>query len=328
MGRQFRLSLILAISSALLLLSTAIKVPSIAAAAAPAPAIDLSAVKSHLAKLQEVATANGGNRAHGRPGHQASVDYFKAQLEAAGFTITVQEVRFWNFAGFNLIADWPGGDPDRVLMVGSHLDSVVRGPGINDNGSGAAALLEVAKAVAATRFTPATHLRFAWWTAEELALEGSISYVSGLSEAERAKIKAYLNFDMIASPNPGYFVYDGDDSAHSGAGPGPAGSAEIENVFRDYFAGIGVSMEDKDFDGRSDYVQFIKAGIPAGGTFSGSDKVKSTEQAAKWGGTVGMKFDPCYHQACDTSANIDDVALGRNTGAIAHAVWTLAQRTG
>jgi aminopeptidase S len=244
MRRRPRISLILAVGSAFLVMFTAVKVPSIAASAAPAPTIELTAVKSHLAKLQEIATANGGNRAHGRPGQQASTEYFKAQLEAAGFAVTVQEVKFWNFTGFNLIADWPGSDPNRVLMAGAHLDSVPAGPGINDNGSGAAALLETAKAVAATRFTPVTQLRFAWWTGEEMGREGSNTYVFSLADAERAKIKAYLNFDMIASPNGGYFVHDGDDSAHAGAGPGPTGSAEIENLFRDYFTGIGVSSED------------------------------------------------------------------------------------
>ena len=105
--------------------------------------------------------------------------------------------------GYNLIADWPGGDPDQVLMTGAHLDSVTAGPGINDNGSGSAAILEVALAVAATGYQPGKHLRFGWWGAEELGLRGSRFYVNALPATERAKITGYLNLDMVGSPNPG-----------------------------------------------------------------------------------------------------------------------------
>ncbi|HEU4424495.1 MAG TPA: M20/M25/M40 family metallo-hydrolase [Pilimelia sp.] len=298
--------------------------PTPTAQALAAPNIPLAAVKAHLTQLQNIATSNGGNRAHGRPGYQASVNYIKAQLDAVGYTTTVQSFVYNGATGFNVIADWPGGDPNQVLMTGAHLDSVTAGPGINDNGSGSAAILEVAKAVASTGFTPQKHLRFAWWGAEELGLRGSRFYVNNLPTTERAKIKGYLNFDMVGSPNAGYFVYDGDDSAGTGAGPGPAGSTEIEAVIRQHFTAIGVPMEDTDFDGRSDYGPFIAVGIAAGGTFTGAERSKTSAQAAKWGGTAGQAFDVCYHRSCDTSANINDPALDRNADAIAHAVWTLA----
>ncbi len=298
--------------------------PTPAATLLAAPDIPLAGVKAHLIQLQSIATANGGNRAHGRTGYRASLDYIQAQLNAVGFTTTVQSFVTSGATGFNLIADWPGGDPNQVLMVGAHLDSVAAGPGINDNGSGSAAILEVAKAVPASGFTPQKHLRFAWWGAEELGLRGSQFYVSNLPAAERARIKGYLNFDMVGSPNAGYFVYDGDNSAGTGAGPGPAGSTEIEAVIRQHFTSIGVPMEDTDFDGRSDYGPFISVGIAAGGTFTGAEGTKSSAQATKWGGTAGQAFDPCYHRACDTSTNINDTALNRNADAIAHAVWTLS----
>ena len=300
-----------------------------AAAAPPAgraapPDIAVSAVTAHLQQLQAIATANGGNRAHGRPGYRASLDYVKARLDAAGYRTTVQPFTVSGATGYNLIADWPGGDPNRILMTGSHLDSVSAGPGINDNGSGSAAVLEVALTVARTGYAPARHLRFAWWGAEELGLRGSRFYVANLPAAERARIKAYYNFDMVGSPNPGYFVYDGDNSDGTGAGPGPAGSAELEKVLETYFRSIGVPTEGTDFDGRSDYGPFISAGIAAGGTFTGAERRKSTAQAGKWGGTAGVAFDRCYHRACDTVANIDETALDRNADAIAYAVWTVS----
>ena len=292
--------------------------------AAAAPDIPLANVKAHLARFQAIAEANGGDRAHGRPGYRASLDYVKGALDAAGFETTVQSFDYLGTTGYNLIADWPGGDPDQVLMVGAHLDGVRAGPGINDNGSGSAAVLETALAVARSGYRPAKHLRFAWWGAEELGLVGSGRYVSSLSSADLARITGYLNYDMIGSLNAGYFVYDGDDSDGVGSGPGPDGSAEIESVINAYFAGIGVPTRGTDFDGRSDYGPFIRAGIPAGGTFTGAEGRKTTEQARLWGGQAGVAFDRCYHASCDTTANIDDTALDRNADSIAHTVWTLA----
>ncbi|MFJ7234479.1 M28 family metallopeptidase [Streptomyces tendae] len=286
--------------------------PAAGATAAAAPDIPIANVKAHLSQLQSIATANGGNRAHGRAGYQASLNYVKAKLDAAGFTTRVQQFTASGRTGYNLIADWPGGDANQVVMAGSHLDSVTSGPGINDNGSGSSAVLETALAVARSDYRPTKHLRFAWWGAEELGLVGSRYYVNSLGSAERAKISGYLNFDMIGSPNPGYFVYDDDPT--------------IEKTFKDYYAGLGIPTEiETEGDGRSDHAPFKNAGVPVGGLFSGADYRKTSAQAAKWGGTVGQPFDRCYHSSCDTTANIDDTALDRNSDAIAYAVWELSQ---
>ncbi|MFH0178264.1 M28 family metallopeptidase [Streptomyces cacaoi] len=280
-------------------------------AIAAAPDIPVANVKAHLTQLQSIATANGGNRAHGRTGYKASLDYVKAKLDAAGYTTTIQQFTSSGRTGYNLVADWPGGDTGQVLMAGSHLDSVTAGAGINDNGSGSAAVLETALAVSRAGYQPTKHLRFAWWGAEELGMVGSRYYVNNLSAANRARISGYLNFDMIGSPNPGYFVYDDD----------PA----IEKTFKDYFTGLGVPTEiETEGDGRSDHAPFKSAGVPVGGLFSGADYLKTAAQAAKWGGTAGRAFDRCYHSSCDTTTNINDTALDRNADALAYAVWTLS----
>ncbi|GHA65162.1 M28 family metallopeptidase [Streptomyces termitum] len=282
--------------------------------ATAAPDIPLANVKQHLADLQSIATANGGNRAHGRTGYKASIDFVKAKLDAAGYTTTLQTFTSSGATGYNLIADWPGGDPNQVLMAGSHLDSVTSGAGINDNGSGSAAVLETALAVSRAGYQPSKHLRFAWWGAEELGLIGSKYYVNNLASTERAKVKGYLNFDMIGSPNPGYFVYDDDPT--------------IEQTFKTYYAGLGVPTEiETEGDGRSDHAPFKNAGIPVGGLFSGADYVKTSAQAQKWGGTAGQSFDRCYHSSCDTTANINDTALDRNSDAVAYAIWALSGTT-
>ncbi|MGP3687850.1 M28 family metallopeptidase [Streptomyces sp. IBSNAI002] len=292
----------------------ALAAPTAVAAAPTPPDIPLANVKAHLTQLSTIAANNGGNRAHGRTGYKASIDYVKAKLDAAGFTTTLQTFTSSGATGYNLIADWPGGDPNSVLMAGAHLDSVSSGAGINDNGSGSAAVLETALAVSRAGLQPTKHLRFGWWGAEELGLVGSKYYVNNLPAAERAKFSGYLNFDMIGSPNPGYFVYDDDPT--------------IEQTFKNYYAGLGVPTEiETEGDGRSDHASFKNVGIPVGGLFTGASNSKSSAQAQKWGGTAGQAFDRCYHSSCDNTANINDTALDRNSDAVAYAIWTLGAAT-
>ncbi|MFF9869735.1 M28 family metallopeptidase [Streptomyces sp. NPDC013953] len=303
----------LAVAGLLATASPSVSAPATAGTAA-APDIPIANVKAHLSQFQSIAGANGGNRAHGRSGYKASIDYVKGKLDAAGFTTTVQQFTYNGTTGYNLVADWPGGDANQVLMAGAHLDSVSSGAGINDNGSGSAAVLETALAVSRAQFKPAKHLRFAWWGAEELGLVGSKYYVNNLPTTERAKVAGYLNFDMIGSPNPGYFVYDDDPT--------------IEKTFKDYFAGLGVPTEiETEGDGRSDHASFKNVGIPVGGLFTGASRTKTSAQAQKWGGTAGQAFDRCYHSSCDSTSNINDTALDRNSDAVAHAIWTLSAGT-
>ncbi|HEX8865085.1 MAG TPA: M20/M25/M40 family metallo-hydrolase, partial [Lentzea sp.] len=193
-----------------------------------------------------------------------------------------------------------------------------RGPGINDNGSGSASILEVALQMKATNFKPTKHVRFGWWGAEELGLVGSKAYVRSLASADKSKIKAYLNFDMTASPNPGYFVYNGREQGS------PAGSVALQQKLEAAFAAINVKTELTDVDGRSDHAAFAAAGIPTSGTYAGGDETKTSAQVAKWGGTAGQYFDRCYHQSCDTSSNINATALDRHADVIASTLWGLA----
>jgi aminopeptidase Y len=225
----------------------------------------------------------------------------------------------------NVLAESTGGDPNNVVMVGAHLDSVNAGPGINDNGSGSAAILETARQM--SKVKPRNKVRFALWGAEESGLVGSTYYVNSLADADRSKIALYLNFDMIGSPNHVFFVYDGDDSDAVGAGPGPGGSDQIEKTFERFYSERGIPFKGTDFSGRSDYGPFIAAGIPAGGLFTGAEGIKSAAEAAAWGGTAGIAYDPCYHQACDTYANSNDDALDMNSDGVAFATLQYAQNT-
>jgi Zn-dependent M28 family amino/carboxypeptidase len=225
----------------------------------------------------------------------------------------------------NVIAELPGQNAGNVVMAGAHLDSVQRGPGINDNGSGSAVLLEVAQQLGKLR--PQNTLRFAWWGAEESGLIGSTAYVNGLSAAERDRIALYLNFDMVGSPNYIFMTYDGDESGFPAPVVVPPGSVQIEKVFESFYTYAGQPYDDAEFSGRSDYQAFILNGIPAGGLFTGAEVVKTPEQQAIWGGTAGAQYDPCYHLACDTYDNVSLKALDVNSDAVAFAVLTYAYST-
>jgi Zn-dependent M28 family amino/carboxypeptidase len=225
----------------------------------------------------------------------------------------------------NVIADYPGGRTDRTLIVGAHLDSVPEGPGINDNGSGTAGILEIALQMKKLGIQPTNHVRFAFWGAEESGPPqwGSQHYVDQLGQPDQPQLEdiaLYLNFDMIGSPNYVRFVYDGDSQ-----GPDP-GSEQIEQVFLAYFASQNLATEPTPLDGRSDYQAFLNAGIPAGGLISGADGIKTPEQAAIYGGTAGEPYDPCYHKACDTIDNLNQKSIEQLADGAAHATLTFAQR--
>ncbi|MET9598004.1 MULTISPECIES: M28 family metallopeptidase [unclassified Streptomyces] len=234
-------------------------------------------------------------------------------------TLDIRELRE-NRKTFNVIAETKGGDENNTVFLGAHLDSVAAGPGINDNGSGSAGILQVAQRLASEQKKVKNKVKFAWWSAEEFGLLGSEAYVAGLTDAQKKQIKLYLNFDMIASPNAAYFVYDGDDSDATGAGPGPAGSAQLEKGITDFLDSKKIPHEGTDFSGRSDYGPFIEVGIPSGGTFTGAEGIKTPEQAAKFGGQAGVAYDVNYHGKGDDITNIDQKALDINVDVIADAV--------
>jgi Zn-dependent M28 family amino/carboxypeptidase len=225
----------------------------------------------------------------------------------------------------NVLAEKTGTNDGNVVMAGAHLDSVLAGPGINDNGSGSAALLEVAEQLAKHR--PQNTLRFAWWGAEESGLVGSTNYVNGLSQGEKDRIALYLNFDMVGSPNYIFMTQDADQSSFVAPVAVPDGSVAIEDLFESFYTMQGEPYDDAAFDGRSDYQAFIVNNIPAGGLFTGAEVQKTAEQQAIWGGTVGAQFDPCYHAACDTFANNNDHALAVNADSIGFAMLTYAYST-
>jgi Zn-dependent M28 family amino/carboxypeptidase len=235
-------------------------------------------------------------------------------------TETLNEVRETS----NVLADSPWGNARRTVVLGAHLDSVLEGPGINDNGSGTGTLLEIAEELDELDARTRNHIRFAFWGAEEAGLFGSQFYVDSLSARQVRNIEAYLNFDMVGSPNYVRFVFDGNGS-DTGI-KGPQGSGLIERIFNRFYERHGLETDPTALDGRSDYVAFAAVGIPVGGMFSGAEGIKTEEQAEVYGGQAGVAYDPCYHEACDTIDNVNRRAINQFSNGTAHALWMLATR--
>ncbi|WP_433219735.1 M28 family peptidase [Dactylosporangium sp. CS-047395] len=277
-------------------------------ALAAAPDIAVANVQAHLAQLGTIASSNGGTRRSGTAGYTASVAYIKGKLQAAGYTVAEQTCTSCTYRANNLIADWPGGPSDQITMFGAHLDSVAAGPGINDNGSGSATLLENALVLAQQHPTMSRHVRFAWWAGEEQGLQGSAFYANALTSTQRTQIKAYYNFDMVGSTNGGYFI---NHITSSAAVPMKA-----------YWDSLGLQPEENtEGAGRSDDYSFERVGIPTSGYAAGASARKTSAQAAKWGGTANSAYDSCYHQACDTTSNINATLLNRAADGVASTIW-------
>ncbi len=217
----------------------------------------------------------------------------------------------------NVIAELPGGDPAHVVMLGGHLDSVVDGPGINDNGTGTMAILEIARELVKLRPDGAPwKVRIAFWTGEEIGLLGSFAYVGGLTPEAVASIEAYLNLDMVGSPNAVREIYD------TGGTLRPIAGGVIQELLRQALADAGLASKIVDIGGASDHLPFDREQIVVGGLFSGASELKTDEEAGLFGGTAGAPTDPCYHLACDTAANVDREVLEQLAKA---AAWTLGR---
>ncbi|GAB7348936.1 hypothetical protein MBLNU459_g7622t1 [Dothideomycetes sp. NU459] len=216
----------------------------------------------------------------------------------------------------NIIAQTAGGDPDNCVMLGGHSDSVAEGPGINDDGSGSLSLLEVATQL--TKYDVNNCVKFAWWAGEEEGLLGSNYYAFNLSREDNLKIRLFMDYDMMASPNYAYQIYNATNAEN------PVGSEELRILYQDFYESHGLNYTFIPFDGRSDYVGFIVNGIPGGGIATGAEGVKTKEEQKMFGGEAGAWYDPCYHQICDTVENLNLAAWEVNTKLIAHSVATYA----
>lgn len=236
------------------------------------------------------------------------------------------ETEFTESETWNILAETKAGDPNNVHMLGAHLDGVPEGPGINDNASGVAGVLSVAKGLANQERDVDNKVRIGIWGAEEVGLVGSTHYVESLSEEELGKITSYLNYDMIGSNNYAVSTLDanGDYRDIPEGVTVPEGSVELEKLYTDYFESVDQPYIGAEFSGRSDYQAFMDAGIPVGGVNSGADEVKTEEEAEKFGGEVGKQLDTNYHKITDTLENVNVDSVNAIVPAIANATYQLA----
>ncbi|GAP87295.1 putative peptidase family M28 [Rosellinia necatrix] len=224
---------------------------------------------------------------------------WKARL-AAGEEVVVElfiDALFEERKSWNIIAETKEGDPDNVVMLGAHLDSVQAGAGINDDGSGTSVLMEIMTELRYYKGYP-NKVRFAWWGAEESGLVGSLYYTSSLTPEEADRIRFYFNYDMVGSPNAEYQIYLGDNEGDE------VGAAKLVA----HLQAAGKPAYYIDFGESSDYVGFLELGIPASGIFTGA----------------GAPTDPCYHLACDVLGNVNLDAMTANAKAAAHVAAEFA----
>lgn len=219
----------------------------------------------------------------------------------------------------NVIAEPPDLGAGEIVVAGAHLDSVVEGPGINDNASGSAAVLEAALRLAGE----GRPIRFAFWGAEERGLLGSRHHVSGLDEAARRQVAIYVNLDMVGSANPGRFLRSRVET-----GPGLASDVrqELAASFRERGLPAEERLSGERRGGGSDDASFAREGIPTVMLYTGAGETKSDAQAAQFGGAAGQPYDPCYHKACDTLDNVDAAVLRQMADALVRALRRVPAR--
>lgn len=250
-----------------------------------------------------------GRALAGRPGAQVRV-----KVDAAVGTRTTR----------NVLADTRAGRPDEVVVVGAHLDSVREGPGMNDNASGSAAVLQAAVRLARSAVPLDRRVRFAFWGAEELGLLGSKHHVARLPEADREAMRLYINLDMVGSRNFGRFIYG---SSQSSEGLHAVALAALRVFFRQR----ELPFEERVSAGRqrtaSDDASFAERSIPTLGLHTGAGETKSDAQGSLFGGAAGQPFDACYHRACDTADNVDGSVLNQMGEALFAALIASAAPT-
>ncbi|NJL58729.1 MAG: M28 family peptidase [Desulfobacteraceae bacterium] len=289
--------------------------------------ITAEALMAHLKAFDDIANAakDTGYRLSGTPGYVKTVEYIKDKLANSGLTVSEQQIVYEGGTAVNLFAETTGDD-NQVIIVGAHLDSVAEGPGLNDDGTGSAALLELAVQIGYNKdFKPVNKIRFAWWAFEEPGMIGSTHYVNNLSAAEKAKIGMYLNLDMIGTGGDKYY-YGIEDSDFSISKNDPnvppayidvfnaypayvSRNGEIKKAFAGYFENYPVLKSDIVFSalhGNMDYEAFLLNRIPFGGLYSGKDA--------------------CNHLACDNYQNINKDVLLINTKAIAYVAQFYAEK--
>lgn len=298
---------------------------------------------SHLTELEKIAAQHGGNRAVGTEGGKASAAYIIAEAKKAGFSAQVLPFENRNkIVGQNIIVEIKGQNPNQATIIGAHYDSVTTGPGINDNGTGVAVLLELIKQQAETKSQPKNTLYFAFWDSEEDGIGGSLDFVKKMSAEQLKGINAYINVDMVGTKEPNILIADVDKSSLKDMEvqfkadgleesvykplidglktlPSHSGDTALENHLTSFLKQKNLSYkEDISTLTASDTAPFLGK-VPVTSIMLLNEQTRPGENK----GEEILDFAPCYHQACDTSEHVDPKSMILTMNAIQHLLKAL-----
>ena len=195
---------------------------------------------------------------------------------------------------FNVVADIPGTDSKNIVLIGAHFDSWDFGQGAQDNGSGVAAVMEVAKIFKKLGIKPKRTVRFVFFSGEEEALLGSRAYITRHYK-ELDQHKAVLIMDDGAQVPKGFVIQ---------------GRTDLEAIIRKEFAQLaplgasGISL-DASFD--TDHAPFLAEGIPA---------------FLLW--VNEGNYDNYHHTVIDTYDKVDPELLASDVAVLAVALYSLS----
>ncbi|WP_433167318.1 M20/M25/M40 family metallo-hydrolase [Kribbella sp. CA-247076] len=202
------------------------------------------------------------------PTFTTAMDFAADRMVALGYGIARTTVTVGGGQSHNLIGDRPGSGGGGVVLITAHLDSInhpggpaATAPGADDNGSGSAGVLELGRLLSTRSWKH--DVRLILFGGEEQGLFGSKQYVASLPPAERSRIRAVLNMDMIASKNTAVPTV-----LLEGAQVSSGLMADLATAAATY---TGLKVETSLNPFASDHVPFINAGIPALLTIEGAD---------------------------------------------------------
>lgn len=291
---------------------------------------------AHLNAFQKIARQSKGNRAVGSKGGKATNQYILAQLNKTPYAVQVMNFKNEDKkAGQNIIVDIKG-KKDKTIIIGAHTDSVTTGPGINDNASGTAVLLDFIQQLAKSKKQPNDSLRVIFWDSEEYGLAGSSAYVKSLTAKQLKQIKSYLNLDMVGTKNPDTLVFDANKSSlkelealfiKNGAKkevyepmlqpqreiPTHPYDLVLEKELITFYKKKGIKIkQDLGVVKVSDADAFLGK-VPVAVIIMFHEQLK---------GNV-LEFAPCYHRHCDTIDKVDPASLKIASDALLHLLKKL-----
>jgi hypothetical protein len=237
-----------------------------------------------------------GVRVRGTAGERKGARYIAAEFRSYGYSVNVQKYPVDGRTSRNVVAWWPGARRYPVV-IGAHMDTVTGSPGANDNASGVAVMLEIARLVAGT--PKADLMRFAAFGSEEYGSNGlhhvgSQVFVNRLKKEGRRRLAGMVSVDMVA---------DGQPLIVATAGIGPP---DIADRFATIAGKRGIGVERQTTCDCSDNGPFERAGITATFLWSGSE--------------------PNYHDDSDKVRNMDPADLVRTGRAVRYFVKQLDVR--